>query len=69
MEWKDVVDKTKNHIAKINGFKEGVLGSSWNYAMNITHRKKSQIELYDAVIAALGIYVEELSKIKEGVKQ
>ena len=62
MEWKEIVNKTKDYIAKHNGFEEGILGSSWNFAMQITHRKKSQIELYEAVIHALGIYFEEKQK-------
>jgi hypothetical protein len=67
LSWEEIVKRTKNYIAKLNGFEEGVLGSSWEYAMQITYRTKSQIKLYDAVIDALGIYFEE-GKRKYGKK-
>ncbi len=46
-------DKIKEQVAKEYGFEDNVLGTRWNYAMQLTHRTKKQIELYEEVIKRL----------------
>jgi len=66
--WEEIVEATKDYIAERNGFQEGIIGTSWEFAMAITHRKKAQIKLYEAVIDALGIYFKEFVNESRGEK-
>ena len=58
------VDSAKEIVAKNNGFEEGILGTSWNYAMKLTHRKKTQIDLYEAVLSFMAQVIIDLKNKK-----
>lgn len=47
------IEKLKNEIALKHGYQDGILGNAWDFAMQLTHRTKRQIALYEEVIAAL----------------
>jgi len=46
----NIINMFKDRIAKRHGYQENILGSSWEYAMMLTHRKKKQKELYEEVL-------------------
>jgi hypothetical protein len=51
MTKKDLIEKTKEFVAK--GYGDGLGCSHWFWAMQFTHRKKTQIILYERVIDLL----------------
>ncbi|MCH7851121.1 MAG: hypothetical protein IH845_05755 [Nanoarchaeota archaeon] len=61
LTWKEIVERTKEHMAKHNGF-DNMFGGYWKIAMMYTHRRKAQIQLYESVLHALGIYFEHKNK-------
>ena len=54
----------KDRIAKIHGFPDNVIDNSWNYAMQITHRTKMQIKLYEEVLELMNNTIQSLLKKK-----
>lgn len=54
----EIIAATKNHIAYKYDFADGILGSRWNYAMQITHRTKNQVTMYEEVIDLLAEVIE-----------
>lgn len=61
------IEKLKNDIALKHGYQDGILGSAWNFAMQLTHRTKRQIALYEEVIEALANSSDELSGLHKHV--
>lgn len=47
------IEKLKNEIALKYGYQDGILGNAWDFAMQLTHRTKRQIALYEEVITTL----------------
>jgi hypothetical protein len=47
------VNLAKDTVAKRHGYSRNILGTSWEYAMMLTHRKKAQLALYEEVINEL----------------
>jgi hypothetical protein len=48
-----LINDTKEQIAIKHGYPNNVLGTAWEYAMQLTHRTKKQIELHNEVACAL----------------
>ena len=46
----EIINKVKEQVALNHGYPDNILGTSWEYAMYLTHRTKRQLELYDEVI-------------------
>ena len=61
------IEKLKNDIALKHGYQDGILGSAWNFAMQLTHRTKRQIALYEEVIEALANSSDENSGLHKPV--
>ena len=49
----DAVNLIKDNVAKRHGYPDNIMGTSWEYAMMITHRTKMQIQLYEEALAEL----------------
>lgn len=49
----EAVNLIKDNVAKRHGYPDNIMGSSWEYAMMITHRTKLQIRLYEEALAEL----------------
>jgi len=59
-----VIERIKNQVAEEYGYEDNVLGTRWEFAMQLTHRTKRQIQLYEAVIALLGdCFTQSLHKM------
>ncbi len=58
------IDKIKEFVAKINGF-DNLFGTHWNTAMQYTHRRKKQIELYEEVLKMMDDYLNSQKENKE----
>lgn len=50
---KETVSEIKNRIATSHGYESNILGSSWDFAMQLTHRTKNQIKLYEELVSEL----------------
>ena len=61
-ELKDFVDKAKDIIAKNNDFRDDIIGTSWEYAMGITHRTKRQISLYEYTLTFMADVIFDLKE-------
>lgn len=53
MDKKDLINKTKDFVAETEGYEDGILGTRWEYAMQLTHRRKKQIIMHERVIDLL----------------
>jgi len=53
MDKKHIILKVKDEVAKSHGYPDNILGTSWQYAMQLTHRRKAQINLYEEVCLKL----------------
>jgi len=63
-------EELKNIVAEKHGFKNGVLGNAWNLAMQVTHRTKFQLELYDELLSeTIKQYEEKLRWIPVDEKE
>jgi len=49
----EAVNLIKDNVAKRHGYPDNIMGTSWEYAMMITHRTKLQIRLYEEALAEL----------------
>lgn len=49
----EAVNLIKDNVAKRHGYPDNIMGTSWEYAMMITHRTKRQIRLYEEALAEL----------------
>ena len=49
----DLILQIKEKIALKNGYRDDILGTAWEYAMQLTHRTKKQIQLYEELACAL----------------
>jgi hypothetical protein len=49
----EAVSLIKDNVAKRHGYPDNIMGTSWEYAMMITHRTKLQIQLYEEALAEL----------------
>jgi len=59
----DIVNLIKDNIAKKHGYPDDIMGTRWEYAMIITHRRKMQIQLYEEALVELAFYIlQYLSK-------
>lgn len=47
------VNFAKETVAKRHGYPDNILGTSWEYAMMLTHRRKAQCDLYEEVLVEL----------------
>ena len=47
------VNLAKDTVAKRHGYPDNILGTSWKYAMMLTHRRKAQCKLYEEVLVEL----------------
>lgn len=47
------VNLAKDTVAKRHGYPDNILGTSWEYAMMLTHRRKAQCNLYEEVLVEL----------------
>ena len=67
----ELINKIKEQVAIKHGYRDDILGNSWEYAMYLLHRKKAQLELYDEVILELANKIISLKndvKITKNVK-
>ena len=53
MKKDELINKTKNLVAEQYGFADGILGTRWEFGMQITHRRKKQLNMYEDVISLL----------------
>lgn len=44
------IEQIKEIVAERYNYPDGILGTRWEYAMTLTHRRKRQIELYEEVL-------------------
>lgn len=49
----EAVNLIKDNVAKRHGYPDNIMGTSWEYAMMITHRTKRQIRLYEEALVEL----------------
>ncbi len=49
----EAVNLIKDNVAKRHGYPDNIMGTSWEYAMMITHRTKLQLRLYEEALAEL----------------
>ena len=49
----EAVNLIKDNVAKRHGYPDNIMGTSWEYAMIITHRTKMQIQLYEEALTEL----------------
>lgn len=61
MKAEKLIEIAKKQVAQRYGFEAGILGSEWDYAMQITHRKKLQIEMYETVLDLVASALERLT--------
>jgi hypothetical protein len=47
------VNYAKETVAKRHGYFDNVIGTRWEYAMMLTHRRKAQLDLYEEVLIEL----------------
>jgi len=47
MKKDEIILKAKKFVAEEHGYSDEVLGSAWEYAMQLTHRRKMQITMYE----------------------
>jgi len=59
---KKIILNAKDQVAKRFGYKDGIMGTSWEYAMRLTHRTKKQIILHETVIDLMAGAIQELNK-------
>ena len=53
VNYTDLLAEVKNTVAERHGYPDNIMGSRWDYAMMLTHRRKAQIQLYEEVLAEL----------------
>lgn len=53
VNYTDLLAAVKNTVAERHGYPDNIIGSRWDYAMMLTHRRKAQIQLYEEVLAEL----------------
>ena len=61
----DAVNLIKDNVAKRHGYPDNIMGTSWEYAMVITHRTKLQIRLYEEALAELAFGAMKSSGLRE----
>lgn len=62
---KNFVNEIKEDIAIKYGYTTD-MPTKWNFAMLLTHRRKQQIDMYDALVETLElINIEAIKKIEE----
>lgn len=49
----EAVNLIKDNVAKRHGYPDNIMGTSWEYAMMLTHRTKRQIRLYEEALVEL----------------
>lgn len=49
----------KEQVASRKGYRNDILGTSWEYAMMLTSRTKKQLELYEEVIKEYDLLLNE----------
>jgi len=53
----EIIGKAKKHVAREFNYSDKILGSAWEYAMQITHRTKKQIFMYESVCNLLAVTI------------